>query len=376
MRQTGRPSGLGAITAVKVRHRVPSTSVLITGAAGFIGSHLAERCLALGWQVTAVDAFTSYYPEPVKRQNLAEFTDHPGCTLIEGDLLELDLEPILDEVNIVFHLAGQPGVRASWDDFRRYTALNVDATQHLLHAAANASLDRFVLASSSSVYGDAEALPTSETTVLRPVSPYGATKVAAEHLAHLYWRDFGVPAVRLRYFTVYGPRQRPDMAFNRLIACALSGKRFEVLGDGNQTRDFTFVSDAVDGTVAAALDGVPGTAYNIGRGAQHSLNGVLETLGDLLSAPIDVSYHARHLGDARNTAADVSRARYDLGYEPVVDLRAGLSDQLEWQHAAEAQPATLSRDGWRLRVGMVDRPRSAPAAEDPLQLIRRRSSVA
>lgn len=308
-------------------------SVLITGAAGFIGSHLVERCLSLGWRVTAVDSFTDYYPEPIKRQNLAEAANHPLCAIIEGDLLSLDLAALLDGVAIVFHLAAQPGVRASWDQFRRYTTLNVNATQRLLHAASNASLERFVLASTSSVYGDAEALPTPEDLAPRPVSPYGVTKLAAEHLARVYWRNFGVPAVCLRYFTVYGPRQRPDMAFNRVIARALSGEPFEVFGDGNQTRDFTFVADAVSGTLAAAEHGLPGSAYNIGGGSRRSLNSVFATLGELLGSRLELRYAHRQPGDARNTAADIRRARHDLGFEPSFAFDVGLKAQLDWQDA-------------------------------------------
>jgi len=241
-------------------------AALITGAAGFIGSHLTEHCLGLGWRVTAVDAFTDYYDPSAKRRNASSFADDPRCTLVEADLLELDLASLLDGISVVFHLAAQPGVRTSWDEFDVYVRQNVTATQRLLAAAGKAPLERFVVASSSSVYGDAESLPTGEDVVPRPVSPYGATKVATEQLAHIYWRNFGVPTVTLRYFTVYGPRKRPDMAFNRLIACSLDGQPFEVFGDGNQTRDFTFVTDAVAGTIAAGIGAEPGMAYNIGGG--------------------------------------------------------------------------------------------------------------
>jgi nucleoside-diphosphate-sugar epimerase len=307
------------------------TSVLITGAAGFIGSHLADRCLERGWRVVAVDAFTDYYDERLKRYNLADALEHPSYDFVEGDLLDLDLDDLLTGVSRVFHLAAQPGVRISWDRFDLYIRLNVTATQRLLEAAKNASLERFVIASSSSVYGDAETLPTREDVLLRPVSPYGVTKVATEQLAHVYWRHFGVPAICLRYFTVYGPRQRPDMAFHRLIARALNRKPFEVFGDGEQTRDFTFVADAVAGTVAASNRGKPGTAYNIGSGSPRSMNSVLESLGSLLGHRVERVYQEPHRGDARDTAADVSRARRELGFEPSYDFQAGLQAQLEWQ---------------------------------------------
>jgi nucleoside-diphosphate-sugar epimerase len=308
-----------------------SKSVLITGAAGFIGSHLAERCLSLGWRVTAIDAFTDYYPESLKRLNIEAAAEHPACTVIEGNLLDLELAPMLDDMAVVFHLAAQPGVRASWDDFHLYTSLNVLATQRLLQAASVASLDRFVVASSSSIYGDAEMLPMREDVTPRPVSPYGITKVATEHLAQIYWRNFGVPTVCLRYFTVFGPRQRPDMAVNRLIACALEGKPFQVFGDGNQTRDFTFVTDAVSGTIAAAHCGVPGSAYNIGGGSCRSMNEVLDIVGTLIGSPVERVHSDRRIGDARDTAAAIGRARSELGFEPSSTFEEGLRAQLEWQ---------------------------------------------
>lgn len=308
-------------------------SILITGGAGFIGSHLVERCLDLGWTVTAVDSFTDYYSAGIKRENIVEAVQHPNCAFIDADLFDLDLTPILEKVSIVFHLAAQPGVRASWEDFSRYTVLNLNATQRLLQAAANTPLDKFVLASTSSVYGDAETLPTPEDTVPRPVSPYGITKLAAEHLARLYWRNFGVPIVCLRYFTVYGPRQRPDMAFHRLIARALLGEPFTVFGDGSQTRDFTFVEDVVIGTVAAAECGAAGATYNLGGGARRSLVSAFETLGELLGRRVELEYEGAQRGDARDTAADIRRAKRDLGYWPSYDFASGLEAQLGWQQA-------------------------------------------
>lgn len=317
-------------------------SVLITGGAGFIGSHLAERCLERGWRVTAVDAFTDYYGEELKRRNVAQALEDPRYDLIEGDLLELDVQDLLHRATVVFHLAAQPGVRISWDQFQLYVRQNMTATQKLLEAAQHAPLERFVVASSSSVYGDAEHLPTREDAAPRPVSPYGVTKVATEHLAHVYWCNFGVPAVCLRYFTVYGPRQRPDMAFYRLISQALEGVPFEVYGDGEQTRDFTFVADAVTGTLAAAECGRPGTAYNIGGGSRRSMNDVLETLSSLLGRPVDRVYREPQRGDARDTGADIARARLELGFEPSYAFPAGLESQLHWQQSLAESAGSLA----------------------------------
>jgi UDP-glucose 4-epimerase len=323
-----------------------SKSVLITGAAGFIGSHLAEHCLSLGWHVTGIDAFTDYYAESLKRSNVAVASQHPNFRLIEDDLLQMDLGPVLDNVAIVFHLAAQPGVRASWDKFHLYTRHNLDATHRVLQAVRGRSVERLVLASSSSIYGDAEALPTREDVAPRPVSPYGVTKAACEHLASIYWRNFGVPTVCLRYFSVYGPRQRPDMAFHRLIADVLAGRPFTMFGDGEQTRDFTFVADAVSGTITAAESAEAGSAYNIGGGSRRSMNSVLETLGELIGRYVDRDYRHHQLGDARDTGADIDRARRELGFAPTVEFDIGLAAQLAWHSAM------ISRDS-RPRYGLT-----------------------
>ena len=311
---------------------------LITGAAGFIGSHLTEACLARGWDVVAIDALTTYYSPTVKIDNARHFRAHPHCTFLEADLLEVDLGELMANTDVVFHLAAQAGVRASWGlSFDVYTKLNVTLLQRLLEAARQAPLERLVFASSSSVYGDAETLPTGEDQVLRPLSPYGATKALGEHLLHLYFRNYGVPTVALRYFSVYGPRQRPDMAFHRLIECALSGREFSLYGDGRQTRDFTYVADVVDGTLAAAERGEPGAIYNIGGGAQISLREVLgivrEQVGDLR-----VVEHPGQRGDARDTAADISRAAAALGYAPSWDVPRGMAEQTAWHRARRPAP--------------------------------------
>jgi UDP-glucose 4-epimerase len=306
------------------------TTVLVTGAAGFVGSHLTEECLARGWRVRAIDALTPYYDPDIKRRNAERLAAHPACTYVEAELVEA-LPEILQGVDYVFHLAAQAGVRASWGhEFDVYTHLNITTVQRLFEAAKEAELKKLVFASSSSVYGDAEALPTPEESILRPVSPYGATKALGEHLAYLYWRSYALPVVSVRYFTVYGPRQRPDMAFNRAIRAALDGAEFTIFGDGRQTRDFTFVADAVAGTIAAAERGSPGRAYNLGGGSRVSMAEVLELI-DRLAGPLRVRYGDRQRGDARNTAADISRAQSELGFVPWQDLEAGVRAQLDWQ---------------------------------------------
>lgn len=313
----------------------PLRDVLLTGAAGFIGSHLAEALTADGIRVRGIDVFTDYYPRERKEANLAALADEPRFTLVEADVALTDLAPLLDGVDAVYHLAAQPGVRASWGHtFDRYVHDNITATQRLLEAVSARPVP-FVHASSSSVYGDAERLPTVEDeTVPLPVSPYGVTKLAAEGLGRLYARERGVPTVALRYFTVYGPRQRPDMAFTRFCRAALAGDPITVYGDGEQSRDFTFVGDAVSATHRAAIAGRPGAVYNVGGGERASVNQVITLLEELLERPVAVDRAERQAGDARHTGADTARARHDLGWEPTTSLRAGLARQLEWARQA------------------------------------------
>jgi nucleoside-diphosphate-sugar epimerase len=306
------------------------TTALVTGAAGFVGSHLAERCLDRGWEVHAIDALTPYYDPDVKRRNAERLASHPACSYAECELIE-ELPRVLDGIDYVFHLAAQAGVRASWgQEFDIYSHLNITTVQRLFEAAKHSHVKKLVFASSSSVYGDAEQLPTPEDSILLPMSPYGATKAVGEHLANVYWRGYGVPVVTVRYFSVYGPRQRPDMAFNRAIAAALRGDVFTVFGDGHQTRDFTFVTDAVDGTVAAAEYGLPGRVYNLGGGSCVSMREVLSAI-DAIAGPLRVNYTETQPGDARNTAADISRAASELGFRPRHRLEEGLRAQLRWQ---------------------------------------------
>jgi len=305
--------------------------VVVTGAAGFIGSHLTESLLADGHEVTGVDAFTDYYPRPIKERNLEKSRSHGKFRLVEGRLQDLDLRPLLDGVDRVFHLAAQAGVRASWGrEFSHYTDHNVLATQRLLEAARAAGGPRVVYASSSSVYGDAPTLPLSEDARCEPVSPYGVSKLAAEHLGVLYHRNFGLPVVSLRYFTVYGPRQRPDMAFHRFLKAARDAEPIHLYGDGGQTRDFTFVSDIVAATRAAADSGRPGSVYNVGGGERVVLSDVLRQIEGVTGRRLTIVRDEVQKGDMRDTFADTTAARRDLGFRSTVALAQGLEREWEW----------------------------------------------
>jgi nucleoside-diphosphate-sugar epimerase len=304
---------------------------LVTGAAGFIGSTLSERLLADGAEVTGIDSFTDYYPRPIKERNLAGPRAHRKFQFIESRLQDADLPALLRDRTHVFHLAAQAGVRKSWGrDFAVYTINNIEATQALLEACANVKLERLVYASSSSVYGDHVPLPMREDALPQPVSPYGVSKLAAEQLCYLYFSNYGVPATSLRYFTVYGPRQRPDMAFHRFLQATQRGEQIRLFGDGNQTRDFTFVADAVSATVAAGHRGVPGRVYNIGGGSRVSMNEVIETLGRVTGRRAPVTVDPVQKGDMRHTYADTSLAHADLGFAPTVSLEEGLAKEYRW----------------------------------------------
>jgi nucleoside-diphosphate-sugar epimerase len=305
--------------------------VVVTGAAGFIGSHLSETLLADGHDVVGIDAFVDYYPRPVKDRNLLTCRSHSSFRLVEGALQDLELREILDGAAQVFHLAAQAGVRTSWGrDFALYTDHNVLATQRLLEAAVAAGVPRVVYASSSSVYGDTPRLPLHEDAPCHPVSPYGVTKLAAEHLGHLYLRNLGLPVVSLRYFTVYGPRQRPDMAFHKFLKAAREGTPVRLYGDGGQTRDFTFISDIVAATRAAADSGRPGCVYNVGGGERVAMNDVLRRIERVTGRTLEVIREEAQKGDMRDTFADTTAAQRDLGFRSTVSLDEGLSREWEW----------------------------------------------
>ena len=310
---------------------------LVTGVAGFIGSHLTASLLDKGATVVGLDGFTDYYPRALKERNLDENRRRQGFRFAETTIQDADLPALLDGVTHVFHLAAQAGVRKSWGkDFTTYTTNNVEASQTLLEACVGRPLERFVYASSSSVYGDRAAIPMREDALPQPVSPYGVTKLAAEQLCYLYHVNFGVPTVAMRYFTVYGPRQRPDMAFNRFIRAALTNQAITLYGDGEQTRDFTFVLDAVAATIAAGERGVPGTAYNIGGGSRVSMNDVLRIIERIAGHPLEVTREDAQKGDMRDTYADTSLARRDLGFSPKVSLEEGIQAEYRWLSSSPA----------------------------------------
>lgn len=312
---------------------------LVTGAAGFVGSTLARRLLADGHDVVGVDSVNDYYGQQLKRTNLGRLAA-PGFRFVEADLNTVDLRSLLAGTEVVFHLAGQPGVRSSWgSEFDRYVTDNVRATQRLLEAALHADgLRRFVFASSSSVYGDAERYPTEETDRPQPVSPYGVTKLAAEHLCTLYARNHGVPTVSLRFFTVYGPRQRPDMAFTRFCQAVRDGREIEVYGTGEQVRDFTFVDDVVEANLqvgTADIDAVPaGSVFNVAGGSSTTVNEVLSLLEEISGRAVRVVRGAPVLGDVLRTGGSTEALSKATGWMPRVDLREGLEEQYRWAAGA------------------------------------------
>jgi len=304
---------------------------LVTGVAGFIGSHLAERLLTEGHEVIGIDCLTQYYDRRIKEDNLAYLLEQKGFCFIKKDVLKVDWKEFLSDVDFIFHHAAQPGVRDSWGiNFESYVRNNITATQILLEAAKGSRIKKFIYASSSSIYGDAETFPTSEETLPRPVSPYGATKLAAEHLCYVYHKNFGLPIVILRYFTVYGPRQRPDMAFHRFIKAMLLDNEIVIYGDGEQTRDFTFISDVVEANLLAMDRGVEGEIFNIGGGTRIRVRKVLSLLEDIMGKKALLRYVEPQKGDVRHTGADISKAETLLGYCPKVGIEEGLEREVSW----------------------------------------------
>jgi UDP-glucuronate 4-epimerase len=307
--------------------------VVVTGVAGFVGSHLAEALLSEGYHVVGVDAFTSYYSPAEKRANLAGVTGHRCFRLVEGDVSTIQLQDLLLGARAVFHLAAQPGVRASWGpDFDTYVHHNVVATQRLLEGCVRAEVPRFIVASSSSVYGDAPVYPTTEQTLTRPVSPYGVTKLAAEQLCLAYAQSSVWPmrVAALRYFTVYGPRQRPDMGFRRFLEAAYEDRPITVYGDGEQTRDFTYVADVVRANLLAMAAPIRADVINVGGGRRISLKEALSLVSRVTGHRLRIKEVPAQAGDARHTGADGKLAETLLGFRPEVDLASGLAAEAAW----------------------------------------------
>jgi nucleoside-diphosphate-sugar epimerase len=324
---------------------------VITGAAGFIGSHLAERLVAEGWWVTGIDAFTDYYDAADKEANLAGLVDEPRFDLVRADVAVTPLRRLLADRPSVVHLAAQPGVRGSFGDaFSQYVHDNILATQRVFDAARAAGCRRVVYASSSSVYGNAASYPCSEvTTPTMPESPYGVTKRTCEKLAEVY-RNLGLQTVGLRFFTVYGPRQRPDMAIRRLCEAAAGGPAFRLHGDGTQSRDFTYVSDAVDATVRAMDADEPGELLNVGGGQEASMLEVISLIETAVGRPLEVLSAPAQVGDVQRTGGDTARVR-QLGWNPQVSLAEGLENEIAW--VRERRARSVRTDSVVSRAGRV-----------------------
>lgn len=314
-------------------------NAVVTGAAGFIGSHLSEALCQAGHRVLGIDCFTDYYEPSAKHRNIEALGGTENFSLSTADLRSAELEPLLEGADVVFHQAGQPGVRASWSaGFADYNTHNILATQRVLEAARRVRCPRLVFASSSSVYGDAP-YPSTETDLPRPRSPYGVTKLAAEHLCSLYAANFGLPTVSLRYFSVFGPRQRPDMAVQRLIDAAIQREPFPVYGTGEQVRDFTFVGDVVAANLLAGrLDVAPGTVVNIAGGAPESVATLVNLVGELVERPVTIELGPSQAGDADRSGGTIEAAHRTLGWAPEVSLRDGLIEQLAWSRQALRLP--------------------------------------
>lgn len=317
---------------------------LVTGVAGFIGSHLAEKIIEQGGTVYGIDSFTDYYPRTVKEMNLECLRKNNSFAFIEGSIEHMLLKPLIHQVDYVFHLAAQAGVRASWDKyFYRYTTNNINALQHLLEECKESNLKKFVFASSSSVYGETKELPMKENAELSPVSPYGLTKVVGEKLCALYCKTYQVPVISLRYFTVFGPRQRPDMAFHKFMHSMYYSLPIKIYGDGTQTRDFTFVDDVVQATIHSVLHGKTGEIYNIGGGNRNKLIDVIDMIFKIAQRKTDLIFIETQKGDVKDTYAHIEKAIQDIYYSPSVSLLQGLTQQWNWfLHTVKNKTATNS----------------------------------
>jgi len=304
---------------------------LVTGAAGFIASHLSRRLLKEGFKVLGIDSFTDFYPRWVKEKNIEPLLKDKKFQLLKDDLNNLNLKKILLKTDYVFHYAAQAGVRSSWaENFSVYSRNNIEATQKLLEASKETHIKKFMFASSSSVYGFCPELPISETSPLYPFSPYGVTKLAAEHLCLLYYKNYGVPSISLRFFTVYGPGQRPDMAFHKFFKTMMEGKKSPLYGDGKQTRDFTYIDDIIEASAACLEKGKLGEVYNIGGGSQKKLEEIFPILESLCQKKIKIKREERQKGDVLHTLANIEKAQRELGYLPQTSLDDGLKEEWIW----------------------------------------------
>jgi len=304
---------------------------IVTGAAGFIGSHLCGKLLDIGHFVIGIDSFTDFYPKYIKEQNIRSLLKKEKFEFIAKDIHECDLAKLMKKAVCVFHLAAQAGVRTSWgQNFSIYTKNNIEATQKLLEAAKDVTLEKFIYASSSSVYGFCPELPMLETSPCFPYSPYGVTKLAAENLCNLYFRNYGVPCVSLRFFTVYGPGQRPDMAFHKFFKAIIDNKPISIYGDGKQTRDFTYIDDIIEANVASLTRGKPGEIYNLGGGNRKKLEDILPILEKVTQKKIKITWEDRQLGDVPHTFANIEKARKELNFQPKTKVDDGLEEEWKW----------------------------------------------
>jgi nucleoside-diphosphate-sugar epimerase len=306
-------------------------NTLVTGAAGFIGSHLCKKLIRDGAHIIAIDAFTDFYPRRLKENNIQPLVKHPNFKLMPQDILDINLNKIMEKTDVVFHFAAQAGVRSSWgSDFSIYTKNNIEATQRLLEAAKKSSIKKFIYASSSSVYGLSPQLPMVETSTLHPYSPYGVTKLAAENLCFLYYKNYGIPCVSLRFFTVYGPGQRPDMAFHKFFRSIVENKEITVFGDGQQTRDFTYVDDIIQANLSSIQNGKVGETYNLGGGTQRKLADIIPLLEEICQRKVRIRNLPGQKGDVQHTFADIQKAKNDLCYTPQITLEEGLRFEWDW----------------------------------------------
>lgn len=307
-------------------------TAIVTGVAGFIGSHLAERLLENDLQVIGIDCFTDYYSKEIKKNNLSGFQNNKNFKFIEQDLMEMDLTSIFKKSKFLFHEAAQPGVRASWgNQFDTYVKDNILVTQKILESAKESkTLEKIVMASSSSVYGEQKGMMIENETIPKPISPYGATKLASENLGLIYASNYNLPITSLRYFTVYGPRQRPDMAFSRFIQANLKQNEIKIYGDGNQSRDFTFISDIIDANIQASKSSLHENVLNIGGGSVNSVNQVISTIENITGIKNKVIFKQSQKGDVFRTEASIKMASQTIDYKPKISLKEGLEKQVEW----------------------------------------------